>query len=190
MPFHFKGVFSFFLMATRKALAVLPSASPILRSFTEIQNCRQKKALDKVTALASTQRCCCRPPEEQYSPLFSARPKKYPMPPCPSARLFKALTAARWRPTYTRERATHTRAGGGNRIQSFAATKFQRCCEQINNLKSPLWLRHGSESEMMSTLVYCFSVFVEQLNNSLFTLRKILIFRLFYWPSSIKSQTS
>lgn len=53
MPFHFKGVFSFFLMATRKALAVLPSASPILRSFTEIQNCRQKKALDKVTALAS-----------------------------------------------------------------------------------------------------------------------------------------
>lgn len=84
----------------------------------------------------------------------------------------------------------HARAGGGNRIQSFAATKFQRCCEQINNLKSPLWLRPGSESEMMSTLVYCFSLFVEQLNNSLFTLRKILIFRLFYWPSSIKSQPS
>lgn len=177
-------------MATRKALAVPPSASAILRSFTEIQNCRQKKALDKVIALASTQRCCCRPPEEQCSPLFCARPKEHPTPPCPSARLFNPPTAARWRPSRTQERATHTRAGGGNRIKSFAATKFQRCCEQINNLKSPLWLRPGSESEMMSTLVYCFSLFVEQLNNSLFTLRKILIFRLFYWPSSIKSQPS
>lgn len=69
MPFLFNGVFSFFLMATRKALTVLLSALPMLRSLAEIQNCCQKEALDKLIALALTQRRC-RPPKEQYSPLF------------------------------------------------------------------------------------------------------------------------
>lgn len=77
-------------------------------------------------------------PEEQYSPLFSARVKKHPTPPCPSARLFNPQVASGRRPTDTQERAMHTLLTErmrlwGERIKSFAATKFQRCCMQINN---------------------------------------------------------
>lgn len=99
-PFLFKAFFSFLKPhAKKKTLAVLSSAD-ILRSFTEIQNCREKKALDKVIALALLAK-------EQYSPLFSVRVKKHPTPHCLFPRPFNPPMASQRWPTGTQERAMH-----------------------------------------------------------------------------------